>query len=96
MLMANDFLLGATQEIIIAGKTNDGEIHAMLRLAAEHYAPHALVAFNHAPQELERFVEQAAYQTERNNQATAYICENFVCHEPLVGSAAFKAALLAL
>lgn len=96
MLMANDFLLGTTQEIIIAGKTNDGEIHSMLRLAAEHYAPHTLVAFNHAPQELKRFVEQAAYQTERNHQATAYICENFVCHEPLTGSAAFKAALLAL
>ncbi len=96
MLMANDFLLGTTQEIIIAGRTNDGEIHTMLRLAAEHYVPHALLAFNHDPQELGRFVEQAAYQTSRNNEATAYICENFVCLEPLMGSTSFKTALMAL
>ena len=93
MLMAHDFLTGATQEIIIAGRTNDSEIHAMLRLLAEQYAPHSLMVFNHSPQELKHCIEQTEYQISRNNQATAYICENFTCQEPIMSSAALKAVL---
>lgn len=94
MLAAADFLLGETQEIIIAGRTNDGEIHAMLRLIAESYLPHAVVAFNHDPHELQHFIEQAEYQTAINNQATAYLCEGFFCRQPLRSSAALGKALV--
>lgn len=93
MLIANDFLQGATQEIIVAGKTGDSDTHTILRTLAEAYLPHAVVAFNHSPHELKQFIEQAEYQTVVGNQATTYICEHFVCQAPLLGSTALQNVL---
>jgi uncharacterized protein YyaL (SSP411 family) len=93
MLIAHDFLTGNAQELILAGKPNDGEIHRMIRVAAETYAPHLLTALNHAPNDLARFIEQASYQTEQNNRATAYLCEGFVCKEPIFDAETLRAAL---
>ncbi|MCU0425591.1 MAG: thioredoxin domain-containing protein [Candidatus Kapabacteria bacterium] len=90
MLIANDFLIGNTQEIIIAGRTGDNETHGIVRTVAEEYLPHAVVALNHSPEELKHYIEQAEYQVAIKNQATTYICEGYVCQEPLVGKSALE------
>lgn len=93
MLIADDFLRGGTQEIIIAGKSQMPETTAMMRLVATTFLPHAVVALNAAPNEIAPFIEQAHYQIAHNGVTTAYICENFVCQQPLMSVEALQQAL---
>lgn len=93
MLIAQDFLMNPTAEIIIAGAASNPTTHEMLRIVAEAYLPNAVTVFNHTPHDIKRFIEQAEYQTSKSGAATVYVCENFTCHAPLTDTEAVRAML---
>jgi hypothetical protein len=93
MLIAHDFLVNPTQEIIVAGAASHPDTHAMLRTVAEAYLPHAVMVYNHTPDEIKNVIEQAAYQTSSNGAPTLYFCENFTCQSPVTDVAAARALL---
>jgi uncharacterized protein YyaL (SSP411 family) len=82
---AIDFGQSKPKQIIIAGKANAADTRAMLRLVHERYIPNKflILADGGAGQkqivQWLRFVES---MRPRDNKATAYICEDYVCRFP--------------
>lgn len=83
MLIAKDLLHGQTTEIILAGSPHQPEIHEMLGELQRRFLPASSVILNTQPDDLATLVEQASYQTALNGDVTVYICERFLCKEPL-------------
>jgi uncharacterized protein len=89
MLIALDFYLGPTREVVVIGAA--AECQEALRLLRGPFRPHQVVAWK-APDE-QTALPLLADRTARG-AVTTYICENFVCQAPLVGVPALAEALL--
>jgi uncharacterized protein YyaL (SSP411 family) len=86
MLMALNFWLGPTQEIVIAGETNAEDTRQMLRLIRGKFLPNAVVLFHgtgEAGETVEKVVPFLKGQVAIDGKATAYVCENYVCNQPV-------------
>jgi len=96
MLMALDFMLGPTKEIVIAGPADAAGTTALLRAVWRHYLPRAVLVL-HAPNDagIEALVPFVKQQPMLNNQPTAYVCENYVCKLPTSDPAKLDALLTA-
>jgi len=83
MLMALDFALGPTREIVIAGAPDAAETKPLLATLRRHYLPRAVSAL-HPPRDtaIEALVPFLTQQTMLNDKPTAYVCENYVCKLP--------------
>jgi len=84
-LTALQYSLGPTKEIVIAGKEEDQKTVAMLNEVRSRFLPEAVVLFHKEKAEGISIEEIAPYTKEQemvNDQATAYVCENFACHSP--------------
>ena len=86
MLMALDFWLGPTREIVIAGSSKASDTQQMLQLIRSKFLPEAVVLFHDQGStdptiyEIVPFLKQ---QVALNGGATAYVCEDYTCREPL-------------
>jgi len=85
MLVALDWLRSKPKQIVIAGKPGAPDTQAMLREVRRHFLPiHVLiVADGDAGQEF--FAQRVEFMKSVapiREQATAYVCENFVCQLP--------------
>jgi len=86
MLIALDFTLGPSKEIVIAGKRNDEDAAKMIKILYSHFMPNKVVTFRPADDveaasiiNLIPFIKnQRSYQ----GKATAYVCENHQCKKP--------------
>ncbi|UCF42989.1 MAG: thioredoxin domain-containing protein [Planctomycetota bacterium] len=86
MLMALNFWLGPTQEIVIAGGTNAEDTKQMLGLVRGKLLPNAVVLFHgidQAGKTIENIVPFLKGQVAIDGKATAYVCENYVCNQPV-------------
>lgn len=86
MLMALNFWLGPTQEIVIAGETNATGTKQMLELVRGKFLPNAVVLFHgtgEAGETIEKVVPFLKGQVATDGKATAYLCENYVCNQPV-------------
>jgi uncharacterized protein YyaL (SSP411 family) len=94
MLLALDFYLGPTQEIAIVGQTGADDTRRVLTAVRSGFRPNEVVAFKDpgAGAEVERVVLLLADKAGQGG-VTTYVCEDFVCKEPLVGAEAAEAAL---
>jgi len=83
MLMALDFLLGPTKEIVIAGPPEAEGTRALLAAVRRSYLPRAVVAL-HPPDDaaIETLVPFLKRQVMVDAKPTAYVCENYVCKLP--------------
>lgn len=83
MLIALDFYLGPTKEIVIAGDSK--QTHKMIERVNSHYLPRKVILFSPAGaagkgiQSLVPFLQNMAPQ---DGDPTAYVCENFICQLP--------------
>lgn len=85
LVAAIDFGQSKPKQIIIAGKTNAADTRAILRLVHERYIPNKflILADGAAGQEqIARWLPFVEFMRQRDNKATAYICENYVCRFP--------------
>jgi uncharacterized protein YyaL (SSP411 family) len=93
MLRALDFRLGPAQEIIIAGNADEPDVKQMLRLIHGTFLPNAVVLLhepdkaNSALYDIVPFIKN---QIAIEGKATAYVCENYVCKEPLNNISEFE------
>ena len=93
MVTALDFWLGSTKEIIIAGNADKPDVKRMLKLIHSKFLPNAVMLL-HEPDKS----NSALYNTVPfiknliavDGKATAYVCENYVCNEPVNDIAEFE------
>ncbi len=83
MLIALDFALGPTKEIVVAGPPGATDTRALLAIIRGRYLPRAVVAV-HPPNDgaIESLVPFLRQQRMINGKPTAYVCENYVCKLP--------------
>jgi hypothetical protein len=85
LMAAIDFSQSKPKQIIIAGKANAADTRAMLRLVHERYIPNKflILADGGAGQkQIQQWLPFVEFMGQRNNKATAYICENYLCRLP--------------
>lgn len=85
LLSALDFYLNPTKEIVLVGDENSEDFQALLRTIYDNYLPDMVVMAR--PAQLDPAIE-AKYpllqdRPLQNNQATAYVCENYACQRPV-------------
>ena len=85
MFAAVDVALGPTQEIVIAGDPGSPDTAAMLRAVHERFLPRAVAVLHpNGPEQaaVEALIPYVKAQEPLDGQATAYVCEHFVCALP--------------
>ncbi len=93
MLTALSFRLGPNQEIIIAGDADAADTKQMLNLVRSRFLPNAVLllhASDEAAKETERLVPFIQNQAVIDGRATAYVCENYACKQPVNDLKDFK------
>ncbi|MHC4616867.1 MAG: thioredoxin domain-containing protein [Planctomycetota bacterium] len=86
MLVALDFSIGPTQEIVIAGDPDQADTKDMVKIVRSRFLPRAVVlvhASGKAGEAIEQQVPFAKSQVAIGDKATAYVCENYVCRKPV-------------
>ncbi len=72
----------ATKEIVISGRKDDEKTQLMISKYNELFLPFSSIVLNEGNEELFKIAPFIKSQQMIDNKATAYICENFTCHEP--------------
>jgi hypothetical protein len=96
MLLALDFFLGTTKEVILVRPASGEGAEAMLGALRASYAPNRIVAVATEGADLARQAEIVplfAAKRARNGLTTAYVCEDRVCKLPTTDPATFAAQL---
>ena len=79
-----DFGIGPSYEVVIVGEENDEDTQAMLAALRAAYVPNKVVLLippEESP-EITRLADYTKYYARLNDQATAYVCQNFYCERP--------------
>jgi uncharacterized protein len=97
-LIALDFALGASREIAVIAGADPQEYRMVLEAVFQPFLPRAVVAPATPEQALvlSGTVPLLADRPARDNRTTTYICENWSCQEPVVGTAGVVEALARL
>ncbi|HVN17027.1 MAG TPA: hypothetical protein VMT73_14885, partial [Anaerolineales bacterium] len=77
-----DFALGSVKQVAVVGEARDESFEAMIKLLRSAYRPNMIVAASTIP----LAKDSPALLADRpalNKQATAYVCEGFVCRQPV-------------
>ena len=95
-LIALDFLLAPTREVVVIAGTDPGEFRAARSTVSQTYDPHRVIA--PSPQGAARAAEAEwvpllADRPAIGGRTTTYICENNACLAPVVGADALREAL---
>ena len=88
-LNALDFLLGRPKEVAIVGQPHAADTQALLRVVFEPFLPNKVVAGGAAPIPLLEGRHPA------DGQATAYVCEHYVCQAPTTDPEQLRSLLVA-
>jgi uncharacterized protein YyaL (SSP411 family) len=86
MLLALDYHLGPTQEIVIAAAEAQDRSQALMAEVRRHFVPHATILFRGAGPDgaaIAGIVPFMKTMTPLQGQATAYVCENYACRQPV-------------
>jgi uncharacterized protein YyaL (SSP411 family) len=97
MLIALDFLIGPAYEVAIIGDPAAPDTQALLDVINRQFRPNLVLAVA-SPDDSAAIsaVPLLQERNERNGAATAYVCQNFACQEPVTAPEALAAQLLAL
>jgi uncharacterized protein YyaL (SSP411 family) len=86
MLGALDFSIGPTSEIVIAAEPHRRVTDMMLHFVQRRYLPNTVVLFHptgKAGEAIEKIAPFVKWQTAIDNKPTAYVCQNYVCKQPV-------------
>ncbi len=91
-LIALDFLIGPTHEIVLIDGANQTEGNELLREFHAHFLPNRVLirSADNAPPQLQPLLEG---KTAIDGAATVYVCEQGACQAPVTGSEALTAEL---
>jgi uncharacterized protein YyaL (SSP411 family) len=85
MVVALSWSRSKPKQVVIAGKADDAGTQAMLHEVHRHFVPHELLILADGGASQQFFADHVEFMkgvTKIDNQATAYVCENFVCQLP--------------
>lgn len=85
MMVAFDFHMAKPKQIVIAGKHDAADTRAMLRTVHENFIPNKIILLadgGDGQTFLGKHVEFIQDVKMMDGKATAYVCENYVCHTP--------------
>jgi uncharacterized protein YyaL (SSP411 family) len=85
LMLALDFAIGPSYEVVIAGKPRAADTEAMIRELRARFLPNKVVLLNRSgrkPSEITRLVEFTRNQSSIGGKATAYVCVNHSCKSP--------------
>jgi uncharacterized protein YyaL (SSP411 family) len=85
LLVAVDFALGPSYEIVIAGELKKQDTKDMVKALRTVFLPNKVVLFRQADGALPDIVRIAPFsksQTSIGGKATAYVCSNYACQSP--------------
>jgi uncharacterized protein YyaL (SSP411 family) len=86
MLTALNFWIGPTQEIVIAGNADAADTQQMLKLIRSKFLPNAVILLHQqekADSAIDKTIPFIKNLTAIEDKATAYVCENFACNQPV-------------
>jgi len=89
---AADFFHARVKEIAIVGDPTDPATQALLGAVDERYVPNKVLALS-PTNVAESPVALLARKTKRGGAPTAYVCEQYVCKEPLTAPEKLAALL---
>jgi uncharacterized protein len=92
MLVALDFYLGPVQEIAVVGKSTDAETNQALRMIRHRFAPTQVVAAQFLDENTAANIPLLRDRSAVDDKVTVYVCANFACQAPLVGTAEIERA----
>ena len=90
MLNALDFFLGPVKEIAVVGEKTNPEVVEVLRLLRRPFRPHQVVAWKAKDSKVTLPLLQDRTAL---GEVTTYVCENFTCQAPIVGTKALQESL---
>lgn len=86
-LISVDFTKNNSREIIICGKDQDLNTQKMLEQLSRHFLPNSVIILkNPEDQEIERIAPYLSNYEMKKNKATAYVCENYSCRQPVTSA----------
>ena len=97
MMVAFDFQLTKPRQIVIAGKPNAADTRAMLRAVHENFIPNKIILLadgGDGQTFLGKHLEFIQDVKMMDGKATAYVCENYVCHTPTPDLSKFASLLV--
>jgi uncharacterized protein YyaL (SSP411 family) len=81
MLAAAEFDIAPRREIVIAGDATGETTGDMVRLLHSKFDPNRILL--HASPEIARYQPAIAFMNAQPNSTTVFVCEDFVCREPV-------------
>jgi uncharacterized protein YyaL (SSP411 family) len=83
-LNATDMLVRGLREVALIGNPTEPNMKAMLALLRQRYLPHVVVALARqaVPDPAQEPIALLHHRPQRDNLATAYVCQRFVCANP--------------
>ena len=85
MLVAADFALGPSHEVVVAGLSDAPTTRRMLRALRQRFLPSTVLLLRPTEQASPAITQVAPFtagQTGRDGEPVAYVCEHFQCHKP--------------
>jgi hypothetical protein len=96
LLIALDFALGPSREIVLAADDGDPRLHDLLAVVRRPFLPNKVVLLRPASGDggaLAALAPAVAAQVGRGGAPTAYVCERFSCQEPVTDAASLARLL---
>ncbi|RME88902.1 MAG: thioredoxin domain-containing protein [Anaerolineae bacterium] len=94
-LQAADFALGPVKQVAVVGDPHKAETQVLLAVVRSGYRPRLVVAVSSEPPP-EGAPSLLRDRPMRDGKATAYVCEGFVCREPVTSPDALREQLESL
>jgi uncharacterized protein len=85
LMIAVDFSVGSSYEVVIAGDVQGEDTKKMLRVIGSKFIPNKIVIFLPSGTDLTEIISIAPFtrhQLTIDNKATAYVCINYNCKLP--------------
>lgn len=85
LMVALDFAIGPSYEVVIAGNSGAEDTKVMVRALRTHFVPNKIVLFRPSEKEspeIIRLAEYTKHYASIDGNATAYVCLNYSCKLP--------------
>ncbi len=86
LLLALDFLIGPSAEVVVAGRSGAADTRRMLDALSGEYLPNTVTVFRPTDEEEPGIDDLAAWTRTRmslDEKATAYVCRDYSCNRPV-------------
>jgi len=85
LMVATDFGIGPTHEVVVAGDSRARDTKAMLKALRTRFLPNKILLLRPTEEEspdIIRLAEYTRHQSSIDGKATAYVCLNYSCKVP--------------